>query len=145
MNANRQQRRRAEARQRRQLLKRLSVGGPLQLDIVTASAVLDPVLDPEIISGLQQFARSIIRQPRLCLTCPHEWSRDKLLPPPAGFAVVRTHGFFRQPGNRVEMVSGLCESCGAHPELRQRALDAYRAIWPQLRDIDVHNAPAGRQ
>jgi len=149
MHSNRQQRRR-EARQLERHSKNLGDGirhlsrsGPMQIEIVPASGRFDTQLEPEIFWGLLQFTHNIVRGARpLCLTCDHEWLRGT--PPPAAYAVVRTHRFFRDHSRpTVEMISGICTSCLAHPELTARILDSYREIWPQLRTADIHTAPSG--
>ena len=141
---NRHQRRRAQSDHRRtsklaEGIKHLSRSGPMDLTIIPASRVLDPLLDPEILLGLIEFASNIYQggRPR-CLTCDLTWLLDT--PPPAAFAVMSTSEFFRdRNSSAVEMISGICTSCGSHPDLVQRCLDSYRDIWPKLSAHVVHH------
>ena len=115
----------------------------MSLDVMPTAAAL---LGPETFIGLTAFTKGIMDGERpLCLTCDYEWT-DLHCPPPAGFAVVRTHDLaFARSKDAVAITSGICRNCCEHERLMERCLDAYRKIWPDLRSVNVQPTRVGLQ
>lgn len=122
----------------------------MNVSFVAHHQIFDPDLEPFLFIAIAGFAKEIGRHPKpqRCLFCTTEWSsfRD---PPPGGFFVARTKAFFSAPGtDRPALVSGVCQNCfeqHTYPQLQEHALDVYREIWPDLRTVDIADAPDGMQ
>ena len=116
------------------------------LDFIGAGELMrNPVSDPSACRGLVRFSEEVFAGGSpVCLICDEVWM-SIAAPPSAAFAFVRA-AFYRDNSEPVtEIVSGICWTCCGHSDLYARAVARYRELWPSLRAVAIHDAPAGVQ
>jgi hypothetical protein len=79
-----------------------------------------------IVSGIRQWLRNELNNPRppLCLTCDTEFGPDNY---PATFSVMLP--FANHVGT---IITGVCTGCAGRDDLRARAVESLRRVWPGL-------------
>jgi hypothetical protein len=116
------------------------------LDFIGAGELMrNPASDPSAYRGLVRFSKEVFAGGSpVCLICDEVWA-SMAVPPPAAFAFVRP-AFYRDNSEPfTEIVSCICRTCCGHSDLYARAVARYRELWPSLRAVAVHDAPAGVQ
>jgi hypothetical protein len=105
----------------------------------------NPASDPSACRGLVRFSEEVFaRGSPVCLVCDEVWV-SMAVPPPAAFAFVRPASYRDNSEPITEIVSGICRTCCGHSDLYARAIARYRELWPSLRAVAIHDAPAGVQ
>lgn len=117
-----------------------STGVPIAATVVPLEHCCEPGF---LLDAAMGFGRSILEgQCPKCITCEHEWT-DLSGDPPRALAIARADGVT----DGKALVSGICEACCEEhgSGILDRCIEAYRAIWPDLRCIEpTHNGSEAR-
>jgi hypothetical protein len=98
--------------------------------------------DPELALALMSWTQGLIDgHTSRCLCCDCTWDAVAFSKaPPVAFAVMRAAKAFRCEGAEPVLVSPMCGECAGDATwsaLKLMALQAYRAIWPEMRTFDT--------
>jgi len=114
--------------------------GVIEIDIIGGPALLDKA---EFFMGAMHFASRVSVEKPSCLLCDHRWV-SLTQETPAAFAFITPwQNVAPEAVNRWAVA--ICEKCARLPNLRERALTAFKKTWPNSKDLGVPHAAPGRR
>jgi hypothetical protein len=119
---------------------RRPLDGVVEIDIIGGPSLLDI---PEFFMGAMHWASRVSVERPACLLCEHQWTSLKQESPAAFAFITPWQNVAPEAVNRWTVA--ICEKCARLPNLRERALTAFKQRWPNSVDLGVRRPTPGRR